>query len=306
MMTKISVSTIWIMLVMMGTLLFAETDSWMSLNTQRSALESKRKEKFTKLPESDDTNLSIRVSIGKKKNVKKAIILSALVPGAGEAYSESWIKAAGFFAAEVAFWTFKSKYHSQGDDKDAEMRAYADTHWSENRYWTYVYIKGKENGWGDITYSGNIEEIKNSHGALPEDFINQYIDVLRQWERNIATFTHELPETKTQQYYEMIGKYSGQFGPAWDDASYEAIYNGYINQITANNKFYMDLRKEANDLYDRSRLMARFILLNHFISAIDAGFTAKFRNRNIDVKLSSELSVVNHSVTEFIGLHCTF
>lgn len=249
---------------------------------------------------------SLRFETTKKKQVVKSVLLSAIVPGAGEAYNKSWLKALGFFAAEVTLWSLKSNYHSKGDKKDLEMRMFADEHWSELRYWTYVYIKGMEYNLNGIPSYSNLDAIKAEHGTLPEDFIKEYLTQLRQWESQIPGFTHQLPSTKTQQYYEMIGKYPGQFGPAWDDASYDAVYNGFTGDITPQNSLYMQMRKTANDLYDKARMSARFILLNHIISAIDAGFTAKIKNREVDVRLSSNLDIVNREMVEFMGVRCKF
>ncbi len=275
-------------------------------NTQKLKMELARKEYIKSIPLAPDEKKHIQVA-AEKKSVKKAILLSAILPGAGEAYSGSWYKAAGFFAAEVALWSLKMKYDARGDSQEDKFIQFADLHWSEMRYWTYVYLKGIENGLTGLTYTGNdLNDIHANHGSLPADFILNNLDKLRQWERNLPGFTHQLPKTKTQQYYEMIGKYAGQFGPAWDDASYDAVYNGYIDQITENNRVYMDMRKLANELYENARTAAQFILLNHIISAIDAGFTTKIRNRKIDVSLRSDTRMVNYEITEFVGLHCRF
>jgi hypothetical protein len=106
--------------------------------------------------------------------------------------------------------------------------------------------------------------------------MDQVISTLRQYEAD--KFSHRLPSSKTQQYYEMIGKYPHQFGAAWSDASFDMIYSGPDN-ITVNNNFYMDMREQANRLYEKAQYGLMVALVNHVISAIDAGFTARSFNR---------------------------
>ncbi len=67
----------------------------------------------------------------KKKNPKAAFVMSAVIPGAGQIYAKSYIKAAAFLAVEVAAWTYYAQNNSEGRRIEAEFQAYADTHWSE-------------------------------------------------------------------------------------------------------------------------------------------------------------------------------
>ena len=44
------------------------------------------------------------------------MLMSIIVPGAGECYAGSWIKGAIFFAAEVGLWVGYSYFHGEGKD----------------------------------------------------------------------------------------------------------------------------------------------------------------------------------------------
>ena len=81
----------------------------------------------------------------------------------------------------------------------------------------------------------------------------------------------------------MVGKYPRQFGNAWDDASFNQGYSGYTNTYSNNNRTSEDLRFELNELYDRAGYGSMIILVNHLISAIDAGFTARGVNRRLQM-----------------------
>ena len=75
-----------------------------------------------------------------KKSGIKAALFSAVVPGAGEYYAESYWKSAIFAAIEIAAWAGYLTYEDKGDSKDIQMRKLGDARWSEQRYWTKVYF----------------------------------------------------------------------------------------------------------------------------------------------------------------------
>lgn len=225
-------------------------------------------------------------SMGDQRSISKAVAFSLLLPGSGQFYAKSYIKSAIFFAVEIGAWATNISYNKKGDDKDREFKAYANERWDEYRYWSYVNWTGL----GDEQYTNlvvpenYVHDVPAPNGGIwhliDEDYYNanrdQILQNLRQIEEN--EFSHRLPKTKTQQYYEMIGKYPHQFGAAWEDASFDRTYSG-PNNITDNNNFYMDMREESNRLYDKAQYGLMVALVNHVISAIDAGFTARNYNR---------------------------
>jgi hypothetical protein len=77
------------------------------------------------------------------RSAKLGGFLSAAVPGAGQAYAGSWIKAAAFLAVETAAWVGYRHYTDEGDAMRKEFRAYADVHWSRER-WHSAYIEGQD------------------------------------------------------------------------------------------------------------------------------------------------------------------
>jgi len=224
------------------------------------------------------------------RSVKKAVLFSLVIPGSGQVYAQSYIKGMVFLAVELTAWALNISYNRKGDNKDTEFRTYADEHWSEYRYWSYVAYRAATD-LDEPPFS--LEELQQQ--IFPDGRIwylipeNQYtpdvVQQLREIESLMHDFSHRLPGTKTQQYYEMIGKYPAQFGYAWDDASFNQRYSGYTGQYTARNKFYMDMRDEANHFYKIAGYGAMTALVNHVIAAIDAGFTARKFNRIHSVKV---------------------
>lgn len=211
-----------------------------------------------------------------QKSVARSVLYSALAPGLGQFYAKSYIKAGIFAAAEIAAWAVNIRYNRLGDDKNAEYERFGDRHWSEYRYWSYV------NYLADVyDYSTQSAPSGGNWYLIDEQFYqenrSEIISTLREHEDEFASFTHRLPDTKTQQYYEMIGKYPGQFGNAWEDAHFDKRYSA--GDVTPMNTHYTNLSKDAENLYDKAGYGSMAALLNHLISAVDAGFTTRSYNR---------------------------
>lgn len=172
------------------------------------------------------------------KSLPLGIILSLAIPGAGEVYSGRVKWGLMFLGIEALGWTAYFRYEAKGDDIDAEFRRYADQHWDAG------------------TYRQWIEDYKTSHGGQVPDH-----------------FTHMLPDTKTQQYYEMIGKYD-QFVNWWED--YDPNTGPYGQ--SQRRLYYEERRHQSNVNYDRAKLAGMIIFLNHIASVIDTIIGIKKRS----------------------------
>ena len=191
---------------------------------------------------------------GRKKPMV-GILLSAVVPGAGEFYAGSWIKGAVFLGAEIALWIGYKSFSDKGQEWEDTFHAFADGHWSETAY--------------------------------------------RQWMDTHPEFkdtTHTLPSTKTQQYYEMIGKYD-QFKAGWDD------YEEGGAELTANRMHYEDLRHKSNVQFKRASYCAMVVLGNHLLSAFDAAWTIRGINRRIETRMRMSLQRSGESYAPTLALH---
>jgi Family of unknown function (DUF5683) len=238
---------------------------------------------------------------GATKSVGRSVLYSAVVPGLGQFYTKSYIKAGLFAAVEIAAWATNIHYNNLGDDKDAEYRGFANQNWSEQRYWSYIYKELQEGTSppGLPFYQTYVDQ--NGRPIIVDSEYSEARDYLRQYEQELLGFTHTLPDTKTQQYYEMIGKYPEQFGNAWADASFDADYSGFQGRVTAMNDHYTDLSKESESLYDKAGYGSMAALINHVISAVDAGFTTRRYNRR-QMKLSYDNRIYNGEFVNMFGV----
>lgn len=187
------------------------------------------------------------------RSVGRAFLYSLILPGAGEIYTGSKLKAAFFLGVEVFSWYQYISNYGKGQDLEDQYRAFANDNWDPGQYRAWL-----------------VEEI-----GIPNDSFEYAPD---------STFTHHLPGFKTQQYYEMIGKYD-QFIYGWTDTDYSI---GDSSSPLRDN--YLNLRNETNSKFDTARNYAIVSIANRILSAFDAALSARRLNKEAD-RFSSEVKV---------------
>ena len=240
-----------------------------------------------------------------KKNPGRALLLSAILPGAGELYAGKHWRAAGFFALELASWVGAVYYAQQGQDKEDEFEAFADAFYREN-YYRYI----EYNAAIDPSYGTSEEGYPDPQDAW------ETLDWQEKLKYLPGNFTHDLPTERNQQYYENIGKYLTQFGYGWEDyiagrdeeaiaaeaASWGYEWDGdspYVNE-------YIDMRDESNKLLDRSATFFAVIMVNHVASALHAGFTVRAMNKKAEVEPEVGTIWHNNEYVQTAGIRVRF
>ncbi len=187
-----------------------------------------------------------------QRSAGKAMLFSAVVPGTGQFYNKSWLKGLAFVGIEAGAIAINAIYSQRGNEQEDIFERYADVHWSEEEYWRSLADDAKER-------YGLTIDVNDRQGLI-------------EYER--AHFSHFLPDTKNQTYYENIGKYS-QFNAGWDDSS-----SRKANQKdSANRESYTIMRKKANDQFKIATYGASTILINHVLSMFDAAYSTYRFNR---------------------------
>jgi hypothetical protein len=220
------------------------------------------------LPQDNSAPVAVAAAPHDLKSPKKALLLSALLPGTGQFYNGSYWWAAGFLTVEVLSWTSWASYNKKGNDIDAEFHQFANAHWSEPAYWRWV------SGHAGIAY-------------LPEN-----MEALRAWERD--HFSHGLHVQKDQQYYEMIGKYD-QFNAGWDDSNGKGLLDSDWSKSlrTPRRLFYDERRHDSNRAFKNATWGITAVLLNHLLSAAEAAYAAKVNNDKLTFNIQLEPRTLN-------------
>ncbi len=181
----------------------------------------------------------------KGKSLKKAFLYSLIVPGSGEFYAGSKIKAALFFGLDVTLWALYFNYHGKGKDKEKEYKTFADQYWSEDEYVQWL-----------------IDSL-----SITSDTATYWDPEKQEW----TYLSHHLPDKRTQQYYEMIGKYE-QFRWGWTDWDAASKFSQHRDS-------YLDMRRISNDWLNKATYSAMISLANHILSAFDAAITVNKYNK---------------------------
>jgi hypothetical protein len=239
-----------------------------------------------------------------RKSAFLAAIMSAAVPGVGEAYTGNWWRAIMHAGIEVAGWSLYLHYDGRGDSQTALYKRYANNHWDVTRYaeWLNVY-------WG-----GQIR-ISDDSSLPPWERVDW--SEIHEVERRYSHFSHTLEPYDTQQYYELIGKYP-QYTRGWEDShpvgnflptetEVTAEQTAYFDDISEMFKFYSGKRGYANTLYARAHNAVLAVFLNHFASAFHAAFLAHRYNQthlSMDIEYRDDLYGVRYVPT--INLHIGF
>ncbi|MBK6766941.1 MAG: hypothetical protein IPG71_11745 [bacterium] len=234
-------------------------------------------------------------AIAGKKNIGRAVMFSLIIPGTGQLYSGSWLRALPWFAIEAVSWAMFAKYHGDGNTKTDEFEDFAGP-------W-----KNPDRNAGNFNY--DVYRLREYQVAVSDVFARErYTGDLNDWnllswgersEHLPAPYTHDINTPDIQQYYEMIGKYFEQFGYGWNDTwdpnytpgTEENIWQNFGGDDPATAKYdgqsplfyqYRDMRGEANDMLEKGNTFMEIVLVNHVLSALDAAFAARSQNRKLE------------------------
>jgi len=204
----------------------------------------------------------------KKKSVAIGVILSALIPGAGEFYGENYLKAGIFFGVELLAWGTFIYFTKKGDNKTDEFEQFADENWDIRRY--AQWLVDEWDATGVDPQEPNREVLRAQVNAF-----------------EATEFSHQLPDFGTQQYYELIGKYQ-PYVAGWRDAYANGVWlitqQNVQSYQTPMFKDYSIDRGDANDLYNYAKVGPITAILNHILSAADAAWTISTYNKKIKVE----------------------
>ena len=214
----------------------------------------------------------------KSKSLKRGFVYSLILPGAGEFYANSKIKAGVFLALEGLFWTGYFTYHNKGVKKRDEYKAFADANWDTTHYRQWL----------------------QQHFGVNSDTLKYYDPE----KKDSVEFTHRLHSNKDQQYYEMIGKYD-QFVGGW-----HSFWEDTTNFLPPDRSSYLDMRNKSNRFLDRAKYAVMGSLANRVLSAFDAAISVKRYNRKgegfSDIQMKMRMVEYNNELIPAVSLNMRF
>lgn len=238
------------------------------------------------LSELSDSNSSYKLNIS--HNYKKpflAGIMSFALPGAGQIYTENYLKAGIFAGIEIGAIVLAVIYNNKGDDQTDFFENYADQNWSVDRYarWTVANLATL-----NLELDANDYRVFNNDGNIVWSELNRLENAIGGY------YSHKLAPLGDQQYYEMIGKYP-QFNVGWvefgDDVNKSFQYG---DKLVDQFGYYSKERGKANDFYNVSKWAVIAVVSNHVISAFDAAWSASKYNKKLNFNISIEEETIGY------------
>ncbi len=238
------------------------------------------KEKNSKIENPNSINFARNLK--EYRSPKIAMLMSLVLPGAGEVYAKNGVRAAIFGVLEAGIIGTGVAYAVKGSREIDDAHEYADQHYK-------------------------IEAFRTYYNRLTRKFPKA--------DSVISTFYSEKPgnfSKSSDSYYDDIGDQSGPYVHGWDDAApkvdenfqlLDSIYHkaasdsiidscfyffkgtdstgevyGKAFGFSENQKKYVDKVSKGNKSYKISKNVFTLLLINHIMSAIDAGICAKAYN----------------------------
>jgi len=280
-----------ILLMLVFTPRYGEAATW-SFSTHRVQMAEDPK------PDQPTNETPVPAAAEGKKSVGRGVMFSLIIPGAGQLYANSWIRAVPWFVVEVAGWAMFAKYHGDGKNKTDEFEGFAGPrrvsqaplgHFDVNAYVLREWQIATRDS-STTPYTDDLSVWKSLDWSMRQTYLG-----------NAPGFTHDVMTGDMQQYFEMIGKYINQFGFGWMDTYDPADFDGITgtqNHIWALSGdventasfdgaspwfyHYRDMRGDANKLLDKGNVAMEVVLVNHVLSAIDAAFAVRRYNKHLE------------------------
>jgi len=256
-------------LVLLMSVIISETGiSQESSRYKQSELSNKILNQNSSSKTKDDLNKKITSTqkSSEEKSPYLGALFSGIIPGTGEFYAKSFIKAAIFFAVEAGLWTAYAVNQNKGNSQTDSYESYANQNWDVYKYAGWLKDQSFSGADGIILSSDKYE-------------LRKQVNIVEA-----QNFSHQLPPYGEQQYYELIGKYQN-FVVGWSDADLNVVnrnnYGSYKTQMFTD---YSYDRQAANDYYNKASTSLTLVILNHVLSAADAAWSVSMFNKNIKVK----------------------
>ncbi len=231
------------------------------------------------------------LDVKKKKSPVIAGILSGILPGAGEIYTEQYLKAAIFLAVEAASITSAIIYTHKANYQTAFFQWYNNQHWSPVRYaqWTLNNINSINSSVNASQFlSGGSNQVLIYNQAGVATGINwgnlNALESALGTEGSGSGYAHLLAVFGSQDFYEITGKYP-QFVAGWDTFTYQN-YIDFNNYVLPQMLWYAHQRGVANELYQTASFFIGTLCVNHFLSILDAVWSTHIYNSRVAVNIS--------------------
>jgi len=206
-------------------------------------------------------------SMSQRRRYVVPVLLSALVPGAGEiAAGHPW-RGLPFVAADAATWIGYAHYRSEGRDWRRQYEDFANAHWNYDRF-------DDPNGNGEPD-TGEIwgwrQNLERYYGPSQPNPALRWYDPTAPYGCNCPFIPRE---DDPQHYYENIGKYR-YYWMGWDDWEYAGDANAVNSDSRSHRREYGLMRIESNENFDNATRLIVVGMATRLASVVQTVFLVR-------------------------------
>lgn len=271
------------------------------------------------------------------RSPRKALFLSLLLPGWGQAYvggTSNWVRAALYLGAEVGIASTWYQYSVQGlEDYQAKAKALEKSMWSDSLYENRTHqlllaAKAKNPEWAQNLMNRYQSSPSRTEWCFALFGNNNTTELDQCMNQSAASFeTSFLPKVSNsnfQAFYpnnhstliasqDMLWGWRDQSGPQnLDDLKLDQASKISLGSSLSQNR-YLSYQKEINSRREKSSTLLGLLALNHLVAALDAALSANIHNRALyrpssgpKLSLSAPLLWQNQSWTPSLQMALAF
>ena len=227
-----------------------------------------------------------------KKSLAKAMMLSSLFPGAGQFYANRRsITTYIFPLIEIGLIAGYFINYNDGVDAEAKYEDYADLHYNRDQQCfaqddLIEHDMNNSNFYADHFRLDGIERLEDDSWYVWENNTQHFYEDIGKYNKYVfgwddwfdiyatdAAGNTVSPEWLTDEYF-WIGNSITNPESEYINSNYSdyTIYSGYRSE-------YIQMRKDAETMYDKAELFSFGIVANHILAAIDAVRLTRIHNR---------------------------
>ena len=245
-----------------------------------------------KLPAEEEEIAVLGKSAPDYRSPRRAMFYSFLIPGLGQYYAHSKLKAALFVAIEAAGFGFRYNFLKRGDDANTAFIAFVSNHYNSAAYEDWYRTVGTNIDSNNVGF----QKLHIDSGTYRDFSQQQYYENITKDRQFVYGWDDTKPELSVLaagQAGDPIDSINNQPASIVDNyiiTFYDTEYGRYdtsfgysARQVEANHK-----RGLSNDEYRKADNLWFAILANHLVSGVDAALTAWRHNRS-QLQLKSSL-----------------
>ncbi len=258
------------------------------------------------------------------RSPKKAMLMSLLVPGLGQAYVKKYVKTAIFGVAEAAIIGFAINSHLKGNDQRDQAHAFADRNYDPGKmeeFYTGLeqHIRQKEPDDYRNILSSWIDSGIVRKSSLDDNYYQKIENksYVQGWKDNEPDFSGGQYVMESEDYRYVYGNYLDGQDSTWlinrlNDQG--EVIEGGIFGYSENQIAYNDMISDANGHYKVSTRLLFLLVANHIVSAVDALITANAHNDALleresvwqRIDLDQQMAFTGSDIKARLGLNIRF